>query len=172
MIELIRIIYLFILVIIAAYTDVAKDKVYNWLTLPSILLGPLLALSIGGIKQGDFNLLNSLLGMTLGGGIFLVFYLLRQMGGGDVKLMAAIGGLVGFPLIIKILFYSSLVGAVIGLIIILWHHQRLTKVFKNVLRLILMKPAPITQTKEVPLTIPFALAIALGTIWMYCLILA
>ncbi len=171
-VDIIRLSYLLILVIAAAYTDVSRDKIYNWMVIPSLILGPLFALNLGGVNQGDFNLVNSLVGMCLGGLLLGIFFLLGQMGGGDVKLMAAIGGLVGFPFIIRVLFYSSLAGAIIGLAVIAWHRQRLLVVMRNIMGFLRLKSVVPADAKPEALTIPFGLAIAIGTMWAYCLVLA
>lgn len=85
---------LFIIFVISAYTDLAHHKVYNWVTIPGIIAGLLLNFAF----QGFQGLGNSLLGLIIGGGLFLIFFLMGGMGGGDVKLMGAVGALGGYPL--------------------------------------------------------------------------
>jgi prepilin peptidase CpaA len=72
---------------VGAFTDVRNRRIPNWLTYNGILL----ALAVRTALAGWPGLKNSFEGVVLGGGIFLLLFLLRGMGGGDVKLMAAAG---------------------------------------------------------------------------------
>ncbi len=71
----------------AAVSDVSTRRIPNWLTYPALLAGLLLRFSF----QGWSGLRSALLGMLVAGGIFMLFYMIRAMGAGDVKLMAAVG---------------------------------------------------------------------------------
>lgn len=100
--------------------DLYHQIIPDVISLPGIgvgLLGALLFLPI--------TFLNSFLGMLLGGGaLFLVanFYqwLFKRegMGGGDVKLLAMIGAFLGWKAMILTIILGSLVGSVIGIVII------------------------------------------------------
>ncbi len=61
------------------------------------------------------------LGLLVGGGIFLLLALLRRgaMGAGDVKLAAAIGFLVGYPLVLTALFWGIAAGGVAALVLLI-----------------------------------------------------
>lgn len=63
-------------------------------------------------------LLNMLYGFFLGGGLFLLLALIGAMGGGDIKLMAALGLVFGWKLLIPLMFFSFLLGGIIGLVLI------------------------------------------------------
>lgn len=77
--------------LIASVTDYRSGLIPNWLTLPTLLLGPCIEAAFGGMRGAAF----SLLGIVIAGGIPLLFHRLGGMGGGDVKLFAALGGLGG-----------------------------------------------------------------------------
>jgi prepilin peptidase CpaA len=77
--------------LVASVTDVRSGLIPNWLTLPTLLLGPLIEASFGGLR----GFLLSLLGILVAGAVPLLFHRLGAMGGGDVKLFAALGGLGG-----------------------------------------------------------------------------
>lgn len=87
-------------------------------------------LSLSGICVGFiFSFINtevswqsSLLGIAAGGGfLYLValgYLLLRKqegMGGGDIKLLAMIGGFLGWQSLLFVIFFSSLTGTVVGI---------------------------------------------------------
>lgn len=78
------------LTLVAAISDLRTGKIYNWLTFPVLLAAPPAHLLWGGWSAG----LLSLAGLLACG---LVFYVLFRLGGGggDVKLAAAVGALVG-----------------------------------------------------------------------------
>lgn len=68
----------------------------------------------------DFSITDSLLGIAAGGGLILLFsagyYLFRKkigMGGGDVKLMAGVGAILGA----KLAFLTILLGTILALIV-------------------------------------------------------
>src|SRR5213592_4142048 len=77
-----------------AFIDVCKYKIYNVFTYPLLLAGLVYHEAMGGLP----DLSNSLLGTLLGFSLLLPFYALGGMGGGDVKLMAAVGAWLGLPL--------------------------------------------------------------------------
>ena len=59
-----------------------------------------------------------------------MLFVLGWMGGGDVKLMAAVGALKGYPFVVSALFYSLIVGVVIGVAMLIWNRKTL-RTFKN-----------------------------------------
>ena len=73
--------------------DVRYRRIPNWLTAIGVLLG--LGLNTF-LYQGWPGLRFSLMGLGLAFGIYFGLYAVRAMGAGDVKLMAAIGALVGW----------------------------------------------------------------------------
>jgi len=86
--------------LVAAITDYRTGKIRNWLTLPPLVAAPIAHLAMGGPEAA----LASLLGIVGCGLVpFLLFKAriptkgqeLHAGGGGDVKLLAAVGGIVG-----------------------------------------------------------------------------
>ena len=73
--------------------DLRSRRIPNFLTLPSRFLG----LAVHLLLDGWTALPGALAGMLACGGVFLLFYLAGGMGAGDVKLMAAVGCLGGWP---------------------------------------------------------------------------
>lgn len=91
---------------LAALSDLRTGHIPNWLTLPPLLLAPV-AHALGG---GTPALLASLFGaLASGAAPALLFAVAREgMGGGDVKLFAALGALGGASLGIEIELLSLL----------------------------------------------------------------
>lgn len=92
-----RIILCFILCLVAAYTDIKYGLIFNWLTLPSIIIGLLINHWLG------------LLCLFFYSTPFLLAYSKGMIGGGDVKLIAAISSLWPYGaisiILLSILFY-------------------------------------------------------------------
>lgn len=93
------------MVALAAGFDAAWGRVPNALTYPGIILG-LLVNGLGAVLQlaaprladhwlGAAGPTQALLGFVIIGGIGLVSWLVRGMGGGDMKMIVAIGAMLG-----------------------------------------------------------------------------
>ena len=91
MMESMMIVPLVAVLLTAIYTDVGFSRIPNWLTISAMGFG----LAAHSWLHGLQGLLFSLLGLLVGLGLFLILYLLGTVGGGDVKLMAAVGAMVG-----------------------------------------------------------------------------
>lgn len=107
-------------VTVAAVTDLWRFKVYNLLTLPLLLAG----LGYHAFVGGPSALLAGALGACFGLGVLLPFYLLGGMGGGDLKLLAAVGAWLGIPLTFCIFVASSLAAGLYGLGLVLLGARR------------------------------------------------
>lgn len=152
------------LVASASLWDIRAGRIPNTLTYPAILAGPFLALLPWAGPGPDVT--SSLAGLAVALFPALVLWTLGALGGGDVKLLAAVGGLLGYPLILEGLFHSLVAATGMGLTLILWRGEGWA--FAQRLWLALMAvvvpkaPWPAWNTE---LRIPFAVAIALGTAW-------
>lgn len=64
---------------------------------------------------------SALLGMVTGGGLLFAVLLVSRggMGGGDVKLMAVLGLLVGWPYVLVVLMLSFITGGLVGIALLL-----------------------------------------------------
>lgn len=165
-----------LLCVLAVITDLKSRKIPNKLTVPFVLVGLLLQSIIYGITGAK----NSLFGFLLGLFIFIFPYMMRAMGAGDVKLMAAIGALSNWQFVL----YSGLLTAVAGGIMVLGVRVKsggLGQLFKNVGSMIVygilfavnkLRPSKrlidrmskyyVELSREADNYIPYALAIGLG----------
>lgn len=106
--------YLFALAgLVATFTDLWRQKIYNVLTLPTLLLG----VALNTLQFGTSGLWTSLMGFLLAACVYLVLGLLGAMKGGDLKLAAAMGACLGWPLTLGALFYGFIFG---GLLAVIW----------------------------------------------------
>ncbi|MGF6770352.1 prepilin peptidase CpaA [Paraburkholderia sp. GAS199] len=80
------------LVFFAGLWDIQTRRIPNWM----VATGLVVALPVQWFTQGGIDGLQMWLGgLLVGGAIFLPGYVLRLMGAGDVKLMAAVGAFCG-----------------------------------------------------------------------------
>ncbi len=115
------------LVIAAAVFDVRTHRIPNWLNLAGIAAGFALALALNGVA----GLRDAALGFGLGFGVYFAMYLLRAMGAGDVKLMAAVGSIVGPANWFAVFVFTSVLGGVLALALVVYK-GRLSKTLWNV----------------------------------------
>jgi len=117
----------FSLLIIFSYAamvfDISTRKIPNMLVLIMLsgwllLLIPILFI-IPDIGMGLF--LDSLYGMLIGGGLFMLVYLLssKGLGGGDVKFMAVAGLYLGFSNTVPAILYGTVLAALTGTILLI-----------------------------------------------------
>ena len=161
-------IFLEVLVIIAAIWDIRTRRIPNWLTLSGVVLGVALNTFLFEINGLWF----SLEGLGVAFAVYFVLYLLRAMGAGDVKLMAAVGAAAGAGNWLGILVLTSVAGAVAGLLLVAFK-GRFRKTLSN-LGLIISSlgrgRAPYKQTPELDVSsdkamrLPHGALIALGTL--------
>lgn len=98
------------LAVTATWIDVRSRRIPNLLTGPALLIG----LLVHGILGGASGLGQSALGALVAGGLMLPGWLLKWKGGGDVKLMAAVGAWFGFPLALMAALLSLVAGGVVA----------------------------------------------------------
>ena len=148
--------------LISAVSDLRKHVIYDWITFPALAIGLITRFAAYGLG-GMFD--QGLAAALFGAGFcFLIFGLFliwgKGMGGGDVKLIAALGALAGFHHCLSVVMCTALVGGVfaLGLLVArrkllgtdkgLFHHMFTTR---------------IDGTDRV--TLPYGLPIAVGVIW-------
>jgi prepilin signal peptidase PulO-like enzyme (type II secretory pathway) len=107
----------------ATVTDIKSKKIPNVLILAMlsvwvVTMTPRLFLDIGSALM---LLQDSVLGFVVGGGLFLLIYVISRkgLGGGDVKFMAAAGLYTGFAGALSIMLYGTAVASLVGLVLLL-----------------------------------------------------
>lgn len=108
-------IFLSTVLIVITFIDIEHKIIPNKLILTGIFGGIMFR-----IFMYSYGFMDYIIGFLLGGGILLLISLLSggEMGGGDIKLMALIGLFVGWKLTATTLFFSVIIGALEGIILI------------------------------------------------------
>ncbi len=101
---------LVLLIVSSVYFDITKKKIPNFLTFPVILWGLLAYTVSGGLDGFRFSLYGFLAGLA----VFLIPFALGGMGGGDVKLLAAVGALKGYVFVLHTALLAALCGGVMA----------------------------------------------------------
>jgi len=91
--------------------DLAHQMIPDVITLPGTVTG-----FVANLATGHVSWLDSLLGIAVGGGIFLIIIVASGggMGGGDMKLGAMLGAFLGWKVLLLSVFVSVLLGGALA----------------------------------------------------------
>jgi prepilin peptidase CpaA len=137
---------------VGAALDLRFRRIPNWLT-GSVLLTGLIA---NALLRGIDGVAAALAGAALGLALLLPFYAIRAMGGGDVKLLAGVGALVGPNMLVTVAVYGGILGGVLSLLVLLVHGRLLERVHQ----IAVLRSLP----SRSGLKAPYAVAIAGGVV--------
>ncbi len=171
---------LFSLLFSSLYFDLTKKKIPNFLTFPVMLWG-LFSNTVTGRFEG---FLFSSYGLLLGIGLFIIPFVMGGMGGGDVKLLGAIGAMKGAQFVFHAALFTVLCGGGLAIVFLIANGQLLSFLKKilaivavpllNVLylkfgfsflnRLSLFFSPSEKKQEEKKLFLPYGVAIVLGTL--------
>ena len=138
----------------ATLEDLTRRRISNGIPLAALASG----LWLHWRQRGWPGLGSALLGALCGLAVFLIFYLLGGMGGGDVKLMAGFGAILGSAgMLLKAAIWVAAAGGVLALVVIglrtvrgHWRSRR---------------PGAGANLKRLDEAIPYAPAITMG-VWV------
>jgi len=120
--------------LVAAVYDVRFRRIPNWITVTGVAIGLVLNAFLFDPLGGWFSLAGvwfSLRGLGLAFGVYFLLYVIRAMGAGDVKLMAAVGAMVGWQDWLGIFVVTAVLGGAMALILMA-SHGRIRKTLWNV----------------------------------------
>ncbi|MEN3044674.1 MAG: A24 family peptidase [Candidatus Hydrothermales bacterium] len=155
---------------ISVYTDLRYGKIFNKVTFPLFFSGFVYNFIFNKFE----GFVSSLIGAFFAFAFFYIFFQLGGVGGGDVKLLTGIGSWLGYPLILWVIFLTSIAGLLISLVYSFLKRSTFMVLkgivkegkegFKNVLNSFFIKSNCFyNKEKSFRLHIPYSLAIALGT---------
>ena len=159
---------LLVLTMVAAGFDIRYRRIPNWLVLAGIVTG----FAWNLYSSGWSGLGHAAAGLGLGFALYFPLYLLRARGAGDVKLLAAVGSIVGPGNCFWVFILTALLGGVIAMIMLLLR-KRVRHTFFNLSFIMsdLMKlRAPYNSSEELDVTkskgmrLPHGAMIAVGAV--------
>jgi len=156
--------FLISILVIASIMDILSSRIPNWLTFPALAAG----ISYFTMVKGYEGFLFSLAGAAAGFGLLILPFIIGGTGAGDLKLLGAVGSILGAQGVFAVFIFSSILGGIYALAA-LAAKGLLAATFRRYG--IILKGFIITQQfvyippgiKEKEIKIKFGLAIALGT---------
>ena len=106
--------------IAAIVDDLSRRQIANWIPCSAFAAGLILQSVQGGWRGAG----SALLGTVTGAAVFLIFYLLGGMGGGDVKLMAGFGAVLGARQLLEAALWTAGCGGLMAVVVIAAHQLR------------------------------------------------
>ncbi len=100
---------------ILCYYDSRYRRLPNVLTLGGFLIAVVVQFCLGGIASG----VDSLISAFVCAGFLLIPFLLRAAGGGDVKMLLAVGAIIGTKRVLETLVYISFSGFFLAIFMII-----------------------------------------------------
>jgi len=142
--------------VVAVVEDVSRRQISNWTSGLALAAGLLLHFT----EKGWSGVWHAALGALIGFAVFLIFYLMGGMGGGDVKLMAGFGALLGDGRILPAALLAAIAGGLFAMAALGFQAaaRRLRPAFGNAGS----TAAPAGKCRE---SIPYAPAITVGA-WL------
>lgn len=152
--------------LLAGWIDFRTRKVPNWLTVSSALLGLLLNTILGG----PHGLYYALQGFFLALFCLLPMVLLRAMGAGDWKLMAALGAILGPRMMLVVLVAAIFISGFMALVMVI-RAGKIKETFMNMFVLVqgflsfgLRTMPDINIDNPELMKLPFGVAVGLATV--------
>jgi prepilin peptidase CpaA len=157
-----------LLAVAMAWRDLRTRRIPNYLTLGAALAG--LGFRLG--YYGWWGLTSGCLGLALGFGLLICFYLMGGMGAGDVKALAALGAWLGPWLTFALFVYMGVAGGLLAIGVLWWKGLLWSKICRGwaiLANWVLFRPyrlegSPAPSSAPKTEGIPYAVALALGMV--------
>jgi len=156
-----------VVAIAGAIGDAQSRKNPNRLTLSALAVGLLTRAAI----EGWYGFGSAITAALVGGGVFYLFFLAGGLGGGDVKLMSAVGAWAGVSQVIPVLVAAAIAGGLLAAYYLV-ADGGLGRTLRNTVELMRhhcvsgVSSHPEINVRQTSLTrVPFGLAIAMGTLF-------
>lgn len=148
--------------IAASVADLRARRVPNALTMALLATGLTARTLAGGLSA----LGGGLLGAALGTALLILPFARRWIGGGDVKLLAAIGGWLGPELTVWAALYGTAAGGVLSIVYVVFFVPREIRreVVAGFKAMFLLQRVEAPPAREARFSPPYALALAVGAV--------
>ncbi|MDP6544006.1 MAG: A24 family peptidase [Phycisphaerae bacterium] len=157
---------LVVVLVAAAIDDIRTSKIHNWITYPGVLVGLIGHYYFGGIDlHGQpLGLVGALIGLVAGFGPMFVIWRIGGVGGGDAKLMGAVGALAGWEFALASLFYGIAIAGLMAIFVVLRRRifrRTLGRIWQFIV-LVMMRAKPGDPSEADSPTIAIGLALSIG----------
>ena len=156
-----------VMLLTASLTDVRQGRIPNWITYPSVLAGLAGHTIVGGLTgRGplELGLAGSAGGLAVGFLPLMVAWLAGGIGGGDAKVMGAVGALTGWRFTLAAMLYGFFVAAMMAMIVMIRKkttRRTLGRIWRFLV--LLLTPGPtVDPAAKSSAKIPFGLALCIG----------
>jgi len=153
--------------VVAAVTDWRKGIVPNRLTVPAMIAGLLLAIITGMVESGWHGAATrgsySIVALLAGFIPMALIFFAGGIGGGDVKLVAAVGAISGgWECVLSTCFYAFIVMAVMAMILMLRNRIFWRTIYRLIAAMVIVAMRSRPSFPEDSPKVPFALALCIG----------
>ncbi|MGL5870251.1 A24 family peptidase [Clostridium chrysemydis] len=163
MIDILKFIFLILTVFVCAYTDLKYRVVKNKVVAISIIVGILLNF----IENGFNGFLSSAIGVIIPFVVLFVLFAIRAFGAGDIKLVCAIGAIMGIDFVINNFIFSVFIGFLMIILSSMIDKntvKRLKDFVLSIFNMFLSRTISDSISPKDKKGIPFAVAIFIATI--------
>lgn len=152
--------------VVSVVTDLLARRIPDAITLSTLVLALALRGFLEGVGDLEHGLVSGVVGAAAAGGFLAAMAAWgKAFGGGDVKLVGAVGAALGYPLALAALLFISLAGAAQALLALLWQGA-LWETLRGAARRWGAKVGLVPTGVAGPRRhIPYAIAIAIGSFW-------
>lgn len=156
------------LVVVAMSYDLHARRIPNWLVIVALIAALPVQIIANGLPIGPIWWIS---GILTGGLLLMPGYLIRMLGAGDVKLMAAVGALLGPRAALEAVLLATAMGGVLAFFALM-RKRRLRKGVAGAMSMLITMSAdgPATSTEPARSTgtsigsLPYGVAIAVGSV--------
>ena len=161
-----KLVVISVLLLLALASDLINYKIKNSITYSFMLAG----LIANFVMEGSKGMIFSLQGIMLPAAALIILYIMRLIGAGDIKLLSAVGAVMGAGFVFYAMLYSFICGGVIASLVILIRRngiERFKYLFSYIKSCIIsMELLQYTDFKDMQSAgkFHFSIAIASGTV--------
>lgn len=149
---------------LCTYSDIKAMKIPNKCTFVFLILGVITNTAF----LGPPGIIRSFKGILLVFILVIVPYIIGGIGGGDVKMLAAIGSIGGHLFAVRTIVFTAIIGAIISFCILVYEKRLktgLANVWKYICSTVLIQRViVIEESKDKIVYFPYGIAISAGTI--------
>jgi len=153
-------------VALCVFADVRSRRIPNLLSAPAMLLG----IALNAFYRGGAGVTASLSGLVLTVAVLLWPFAMGGIGGGDVKMMGAVGAFLG-P---RLALMGLLMGVILGGCLMVWHLARRGRLREKVTATATMfraaamtrslSPLRVSAANPGAIALPYSVPLGLGTL--------